>query len=47
MDHHTTAAVNPDELARARTMWGAFTQFAKYSIIAIVALLVLMAAFLL
>lgn len=46
MDTHTTD-VNPAELSRSQAMWVEFTRFAKYGIVSVVALLILMAIFLL
>lgn len=49
MDTHGHAApdVNPQELSRAMHGWANFGIFAKYAIIAIITILVLMAIFLL
>jgi len=44
---HTTPDVNPQELNRSVQGWANFGVFAKYSIIAIIGLLILMAIFLL
>lgn len=46
MDSHNTD-VNPQELARAQAGWSSFTQMTKYGTIAVIAILVLMAIFLL
>lgn len=45
MDHHQTAAVQPDDkaVADAYAMWGDFTKGAKYTVIGVVALLIFMA----
>lgn len=47
MDHPTNTTVQPAELQRARLMWSGFTEMAKYGILAVIGLLVLMAIFLL
>lgn len=46
MDTHNVE-VNPQELARAQGCWVNFTQMTKYGTIAVIAVLVLMAVFLL
>jgi hypothetical protein len=49
MDTHAHPApdVNPQELSRSIHGWANFTKFAKYAILHIIALLILMAIFLL
>lgn len=46
MDSHNTD-VNPKELARAQAGWSSFTHMTKYATISVIAILVLMAVFLL
>ena len=46
-DHHTPVTITEGALHDAKAMWGNVTNAAKYSIIAIIAVLVLMALFLL
>lgn len=45
MDPHSVN-VNPQELHRAQAGWAGFTRMTKYAALAIIALLILMAAFL-
>lgn len=49
MDHHHSqpVPVDPQELERARAMWKNFTSVFKFHIYGIIALLILMAIFLL
>ncbi len=44
MDHHTPVEVDREQLEHAQMFWSNFIEFSKISIIAIVALLILMAA---
>jgi hypothetical protein len=46
MDTHNTD-VNPHELARAQAGWSSFTKTTKYATLGVIAILVLMAIFLL
>ncbi|MCB1562593.1 MAG: aa3-type cytochrome c oxidase subunit IV [Alphaproteobacteria bacterium] len=43
MANHSPVEIDPKELARAEGMWGSFTKLIKWSIIASVAVLVLLA----
>jgi hypothetical protein len=45
MDPHSVN-VNPQELRRAQAGWASFTRMTKYAALTIIALLILMAAFL-
>lgn len=45
-DHHHPVDVDPQSLQRAQTNWHGFVQLIKYSTIAIIALLIGMAVFL-
>lgn len=47
MESHSTVPVDPHELQRAHVGWVNFTKFAKYGVLHIIALLILMAIFLL
>jgi Bacterial aa3 type cytochrome c oxidase subunit IV len=46
MDHHTPADVDPAALENSRKIWHGFTAMVKYNLIAIIALLIGMAIFL-
>jgi hypothetical protein len=46
-DHHTPVSAEPESIERAEKGWNSFTEFTKYGIYFVVAVLVLMAATLL